>query len=304
MAPPGARDADSTVDPAGAPVRNRPRRATAGRRPSGTVGGMTSDRVLVSVEHHVGHVRLNRPEKRNGLDVAMFEALVAAGDRLAREPGVRAVVLSGNGSAFCAGLDWAAFMALGAEGPARLLARPEGRRDNLAQRVSRVWADLPVPVVAALHGVAFGGGLQIALGADLRYAHPATQLSVMEIRYGLIPDMGLTTLLPRLVRDDVARELTFTGRRVSGEEAARLGLVTRACDDPLEAALETARAIAAQAPRAVRAAKRLLDETRGLDVAAALAMEADVQRTLLMQPEQMEAVMAVMEKRAASFDDP
>jgi enoyl-CoA hydratase/carnithine racemase len=264
---------------------------------------MSSDRVLVSVDQHVAHVRLNRPEKRNGLDLAMFEALAAAGERLAGEAGVRAVVLSGEGPAFCAGLDWAAFLELGAEGSTRLLDRPDGRPDNLAQRVSRTWAELPVPVIAALHGVAFGGGLQIALGADLRYAHPATQLAVMEIRYGLIPDMGLSTLLPALVRGDVARELVFTGRRVSGEEAAALGLVTRACADPLAAALETARAIAAQAPRAIRAAKRLLDGTRGLDVRASLALESDLQRTLLATPEQMEAVLAVMQKRPAVFDD-
>lgn len=265
---------------------------------------MSSDRVLVSVDQHVAHVRLNRPEKRNGIDLPMFEALAAAGDRLAREPGVRAVVLSGNGPVFCAGLDWGAFLALGVEASSRLLERAVGRPYNRAQQASRAWAEMPVPVIAALHGVAFGGGLQIALGADIRYAHPATQLSVMEIRYGLIPDMGLSTLLPQLVRADVARELVFTGRRVSGEEAARLGLVTRSCDDPIEAALETAHAIAAQAPRAVRAAKRLLDESRGLDAAAALRLEADLQRTLLAMPEQMEAVQAVMEKRAASFEDP
>lgn len=265
---------------------------------------MTSERVQVSIDQHIAHVRLNRPDKRNGLDLPMFEALAAAGYRLAHQSGVRAVVLSGNGSVFCAGLDWGSFLAHGGNTSERLLERPDGRRDNLAQRVSRTWAEMPVPVIAALHGVAFGGGLQIALGADIRYAHPATQLSVMEIRYGLIPDMGLSTLLPRLVRDDVAKELTFTGRRVSGEEAARIGLVTRACEDPLDAALDTARMIAAQAPRAVRTAKRLLDESRGLSVAAALRLETELQRTLLAGSEQMEAVMAVMEKRPAVFEDP
>ncbi len=263
----------------------------------------TSDRVLVTIEQHVAHVRLNRPEKRNGLDLAMFEGIVAAGDRLAADRGVRAVVLSGNGPVFCAGLDWPAFMELGAEAATRLLDRPAGRTANLAQQVSRVWAELPMPVIAAVHGVAFGGGLQIALGADIRYVHPAAQLSVMEVRYGLIPDMGLSTLLPGLVRADVARELTFTGRRVSGEEAVAMGLATRSCDDPIAAALETARTIAAQAPRAVRAAKRLLGESRGLDAGAALRLESDLQRTLLGGAEQMEAVMAVMQKRAAVFDD-
>ena len=216
---------------------------------------MTSERVQVSVDQHVAHVRLNRPDKRNGLDLPMFEALAAAGYRLAHESGVRAVVLSGNGSVFCAGLDWGSFLAHGGNASERLLERPDGRRDNLAQRVSRTWADMPVPVIAALHGVAFGGGLQIALGADIRYAHPATQLS-------------------------------------------------RVCEDPLDAALDTARLIAAQAPRAVRTAKRLLDESRGLSVAAALRLETELQRTLLAGSEQMEAVMAVMEKRPAVFEDP
>ena len=263
---------------------------------------MSTDRVECLVEGHVAHVRLNRPEKRNGLDLAMFEGIVAVGARLADERGVRAVVLSGNGPVFCAGLDWQAFLALGTDA-LRLLDRPDGAAPNLAQQVTRVWAELPMPVIAALHGVAFGGGLQIALGADLRYAHPGTQLSVMEIRYGLVPDMGLSTVLPRLVRDDVARELVFTGRRVSAEEGLQLGLVTRLADDPVAAALETARGIAAQAPHAIRSAKLLCNATRDAQHRSLLALESDLQRALLGTPEQMEAVMAVMEKRPAVFDE-
>ncbi len=264
---------------------------------------MTTDRVEVSVTDHVAHVRLNRPEKRNGLDLAMFEALAAVGERLRGERGLRAVVLSGNGPAFCAGLDWGAFLAEGSDTVERMLERRKGQTANLAQQLARQWVELPVPVVAALHGAVFGGGLQIALGADIRYAHPEAQLSVMEIRYGLIPDMGLSTMLPRLVRDDVARELTFTGRRVSGVEAAQLGLVTRVCNDPLADALATARAIAALAPRAMRAAKRLLEESRGMTVEAALRLETELQRTLLGGAEQREAVAAVMTKREAEFTD-
>jgi enoyl-CoA hydratase/carnithine racemase len=262
-----------------------------------------SDRVLVSVEDHVARVRLNRPEKRNGIDLPMFEAIAAAGDRLAVEPGVRAVVLSGEGKAFCAGLDWMAFLAMAERAVPLLLDRAPGEVANLAQKVSVVWASLPMPVVAALHGAVMGGGLQIALGADLRYVTPDAQLSVMEVRYGLIPDMGLSVLLPRLVRADVARELTFTGRVVDGVEAARIGLATRVCDDPLAAALETARAIAAHAPRAVRSAKRLLRDAPA-DVAASLALESELQRALMGTPEQMEAVQAVFERRPARFDDP
>lgn len=263
-----------------------------------------TDRVIVSLEGRVAHVRLNRPDKRNGLDLAMFEALAAAVDRLRGERAVRAVVLSGEGRAFCAGLDWPSFMALGAEAAPRLLARAEGEAANLAQKVAWGWRELPVPVVAAVHGAALGGGLQLALGADVRYAHPEAQLSVMEVRYGLIPDMGLSALAPGLVRDDVLRELAFTGRVVTGAEAAALGLVTRVADDPLAAALETARAIASRPPRAVRAAKRLFTEAKGAAPAAALRLETELQLTLLGTPEQMEAVMASFEKRDPSFEDP
>lgn len=263
-----------------------------------------SDRVLVSVENHVARVRLNRPEKRNGLDLAMFEAIVAAAEGLAVAPGVRAVVLSGEGRAFCAGLDWASFLATADAAVPALLDRRAGEVANLAQKVSVVWADLPMPVLAAVHGAALGGGLQIALGADLRYVTPDAQLSVMEVRYGLIPDMGLSVLLPRVVRADVARELAFTGRVVDGAEALRLGLATRVCDDPVAEALATARAIAAQAPRAVRAAKRLLRDTDPHEVGAALALESELQRELMGTTEQLEAVQAALEKRAGRFDDP
>jgi enoyl-CoA hydratase/carnithine racemase len=262
------------------------------------------DRVLVSVEDHVAHVRLNRPEKRNGLDLQMFEALAMAVDRVASEPGVRVAVLSGEGKAFCAGLDWASFLTMADRAIPALLDRRTGALTNLAQKVSVGWAMGPVPVIAAVHGAALGGGLQIALGADLRYVTPDAQLSVMEVRYGLIPDMGLSVLLPRLVRADTARELTLTGRVFDGVEAERLGLATRVCDDPLATAMETARVIAANAPRAVRAARRLLRDAPLHDVAASLALESELQRSLLGTPEQMEAVRAVLEKRAGRFDDP
>jgi enoyl-CoA hydratase/carnithine racemase len=265
---------------------------------------MTSDRVIVSIEQRVAHVRMNRPDKRNALDLPMFEALAETGEGLRGESGVRAVVLSGEGKAFCAGLDWPAFMASGEGSARRLLGERDAGGANLAQRVCRVWAELPMPVLAAVHGAALGGGLQIALGADLRYVHPFAQLSIMEVRYGLVPDMGLSTLLHRLVRADVARELALTGRVISGEEAARVGLATRTCDDPLAEAMETARGIAARSPRAVRAVKRLLNESPTLDVGSALRLETELQQELIGSAEQMEAAQAVFEKREARFDDP
>ena len=261
------------------------------------------DRVVVEISEHVAHVRLNRPDKRNGVDVAMFEALVAAGVRLAGERSVRAVVLSGEGSTFCAGLDFAAFLAMG-DGAQRLLARDAGSPANLAQRACWIWAELPVPVVAAIRGAAFGAGLQLALACDVRLVAGDARMSAMEIRYGLVPDMTASKTLLRFVRPDVARELLYTGRIVDAEEAVAIGLATRRAEDPVAEAMALARTIAAQSPSAIRAAKRLCNEAPELDVAAAFLRETELQLELLGKPEQLEAVQAVMAKRAAVFEDP
>jgi enoyl-CoA hydratase/carnithine racemase len=263
-----------------------------------------TDRVLVSFDRGVAQVSLNRPDKRNGLDLEMFEGLVAAGERVLGERGVRAVVLSGEGKAFCAGLDWQAFLAAGPDVRAKLLARSADRPGNIAQRICWIWQEIAVPVIAAVNGVAFGGGLQLALGADIRIVAPDARLSVMEIRYGLVPDMGATKTLLGLVRPDVARELTFTGRIVSGDDAVRLGLCTRTADDPLACAIALAREIAARSPDAIRAVKRLYQQASGRDVAGAFELETAAQLALLGTPAQMEAAMAALEKREPVFVDP
>jgi enoyl-CoA hydratase/carnithine racemase len=263
----------------------------------------TNDRVLLSVDEGVAHVRLNRGDKRNGLDRAMFEALVATGEAVAADRRVRAVVLSGEGSAFCAGLDWKAFLADG-EGAKALLARDVVRSPaNMAQRACWVWTEVPVPVIAAVHGAALGGGLQLALACDLRLVAPDATLSVMEIRYGLVPDMTASQTLLRLVRPDVAKELMFTGAIVSGEEAARIGLATRVCSDPLAEAKRLACTIAAQSPDAIRAGKKLCDRAPGMSAADALMLETELQLSLLGSPNQMAAVQAVMTKQPARFED-
>jgi enoyl-CoA hydratase/carnithine racemase len=267
---------------------------------------LLDDRVRIELDSHLAHVRLSRPDKRNGLDLPMFDALIEAGERLAQDRTVRAVVLSGEGKAFCAGLDWQAFLSIAPEERRRLLEHggPAESQANRAQQACFAWAELPVPVIAAVQGAAFGGGLQLALACDLRYAARDAQLSAMEVRYGLVPDMTLSLTLPRLVRADVARELVFTGRVVAADEAAALGLVTRVCDDPLAEAMATARAIAGRSPEAVRAAKRLLNAAPGLPVREALLLETELQRGLLGTPNQMEAVAAVMTRRDPSFSDP
>ena len=260
------------------------------------------DRVTVSLAQGIADVRLNRPDKMNALDAAMFEALVETGRGLAAERGLRAVVLSGEGRAFCAGLDVTSFM--GGGGGRSLFERGSGSPANFAQRAAWVWTELPVPVIAAVHGVAFGGGLQIALAADIRFVAPDARLSVMEIKWGLIPDMSGSQTLRRLVRLDVAKELTYTGRVLSGSEAAALGLATHVSDTPHEAALELAREIAGKSPSAIRAGKQLLDASGLLDLEAGLRLEERLQSSLMGKPNQVESVRANAEKREPKFTDP
>jgi enoyl-CoA hydratase/carnithine racemase len=214
-------------------------------------------------------------------------------------------VLCGDGPSFCSGLDVASFMTPESEMSIDdMLGRRDGDAANFAQRVSTDWAKVPVPVIAAVHGVCFGGGLQIALGADVRIVAPDARLSVMEIKWGLIPDMGITQALPRLVGVDVAKELTWTGRVLSGIEAVQLRVATRLADDPIAAARELAAEIAGKSPDAIRYAKRLYDEAWHAPAADALALESDLQRRLLGSPNQIAAVTAGFTKKPAEFVDP
>jgi enoyl-CoA hydratase/carnithine racemase len=266
---------------------------------------MPEDRVQVKIgATGVATVTMVRADKHNALDQSMFEGLMNAAGRLAGDASVRAVVLHGEGKSFCSGLDIASFMS-GQGGTGVLLERDGDRLANFAQRVTYDWSLVPAPVIAAIHGNCFGGGLQIALGADIRIAAPDAKLSIMEIKWGLVPDMAITQTLPRLVPIDVAKELTFSGRIVSGSEALALGLVTRNSDDPLASALTLAEEIAQKSPDAVRAAKRLYDETWvSDDAAASLKLESDLQVGLIGKPNQLAAVVAGMSGEPPVFVDP
>lgn len=253
-------------------------------------------------ESGVMHVRLNRPDKMNALDPQMFEAIIAAGQGLMDRKDVRVVVLSGEGRSFCAGLDTASFAREPDPEEPKLTTRTYGD-SNKYQQVATIWRKLPMPVIAALQGVCFGGGMQIASGADIRVAAPDTRMSIMEMKWGLVPDMGGFHLWRGLVRDDVLRELVYTNREFTGEEAQTLGLATFVSDDPLARAREIAATIAQRNPDAVRAAKRLanrMPEERGEDL---LMAESEEQAGVIRQPNQIEAVMAAMAKRAPNFGD-
>ena len=273
------------------------------------------DRIEITVTDGVADVRLVRGHKMNALDNRMFSALAEAGQQLEAAQEVRAVVLSGEGRAFCAGLDMANFAGMaesagGVEGgakqadgvPGRLAARSHGIA-NGPQYAAWVWRELRVPVIAAVHGVAFGGGFQVCLGADMRYAAPGTRFSIMEIKWGLVPDMAGTQLMRGLARDDIIRELSYSGRIFSAEEALDYGFVTRIVENPHAQALATAREIASRNPQAIQANKRLFNKAHDLSPAEGLLMESEEQDLIIGSPNQVEAVMAELEQRQASFKD-
>jgi enoyl-CoA hydratase/carnithine racemase len=259
-----------------------------------------SDRLLIDLIDHVAHVRLNRPEKLNALDYEMFQALNEAPARIRAMDDVRAVVVSGEGTSFCSGLDVQSMMR-SPEFFQKAFEKIEGGAANFAQHAALGIGALPVPVIAAIHGHCFGGGLQIALGADFRLMSEHADMSVMEIRWGIIPDMGITAALRDIVPRDQIKELAMTGRVLLAKEAHQMGLVTRLCADPVTEALALARDIAGQSPDAIRAIKRLFDTGWQGSVDEGLALEARLQQTLLGRPAQMEAVQAAFEKREPEF---
>ena len=272
---------------------------------------LLTDRVIVDVDEGVAHVRLNRPEKKNALDAEMFDGIRCAAERIRADPSVRAVVLSGEGGSFCSGVDVASLgqMATGALNPDSDSIK-EATRDlssdgaNRAQQLAWVWHQLPVPVIAAVSGIAFGGGLHIALGADIRFIAPTARLAFVEVTWGLVPDLSGTQSLRRLVPLDVAKKLILTGEEIDGVKAVALGLGTELSEQPLDDAMSLARVIAARSPDAVRAAKKVLNLSGLVPLAEGLANEMSASASLMGAPNQIEAVMAKLQNRPAEFDDP
>jgi len=263
-----------------------------------------SDEVEVRVVDGVAEVRLNRPARKNALNLQMFDALAEAGEALKTQAGLRAVILHGAGGDFCAGLDLEVMQSLAGrldEMRERLLNPAQGERANWFQKPCYVWQELGVPVIAAIEGVCLGGGMQLALAADFRIARADARLSIMEAKWGLIPDMGISQTLPKLLRADQAKELMMTARMLSGEAALDLGLITRLMDDPIAQARQFARELALKSPDALRGVKRLVDRTWALPEGDGLAVEAALQAPILGAPNQIEAVMANLQKRAPKF---
>ena len=279
------------------------------------VPGVIDDRVTISVVDGIADVKMNRADKRNALDNAMFASLCAAGEYLKTLDGLRVVVLSGDGASFCAGLDFSSFAQMAEAGAKANAAdkKPDkkhdmnagamvdGRITHMAQQVCWVWQEVPVPVIAAVHGHALGGGIQIALGADIRIVHPDTQLSVREVHWGLIPDMTGTLMLSRLTRPDVVKNLVFTARIFSGKEGYEMGLVTQLSQDVYADAMTMAREIAGRSPEAVRGAKKLINLLANSGAAEQFAAERATIGQLIGTANQAEAVMSHFEKRPPNF---
>lgn len=253
------------------------------------------ERVRIEARGEIAVVTLNRPDQHNGMDMPMVEAVLAAAKSLRKDKSIRAVILCGAGPSFCAGLDvkgmfgnkraaLAAFMAL--HSPVR----------NRFQDWSMAWRELPVPVIAAIHGNCFGAGIQLALGADLRIATPDSRISIMEAKWGLVPDMGGPTLLRELIPIDRAKELTYTGRILSGEQALAAGLVTHVHAQPMEQALALAAEMTVRSPDSVAAAKQLLQTAWHSSERGSLAAERHWQRKLLGSPNQRIATKRNVEK--------
>lgn len=260
--------------------------------------------VNITVKNHVADVQMRRGDKYNALSPAMFKALIEAGEALAKRSDVRVAVLSGEGPGFCSGLDMSSFMAMESSsdtGTVPNIAQPNVRLGNDPQMSAYVWKQVPVPVIAALHGVAYGGGLQVALGADIRLADPNTRFSIMEIKWGLIPDMSITQTIRDLLPLDVAKELTFTGRIFNAAEAEKLGIITSVTEHPYEAAMVMAQTIAAKNPDAIRRAKQLFEEAWHADTNTGLKLEEKLQLELIGSENQREAIKANLAKREPEF---
>tara|TARA_R110002110_G_scaffold52698_9_gene153002 strand:+ start:732 stop:1520 length:789 start_codon:yes stop_codon:yes gene_type:complete len=260
------------------------------------------DRVTITYENHIAFVRLSRPDKMNAVDQAMIDAVIAASQEIAASD-ARVAVISGEGKAFCAGIDITGLSGMmGKEPSEALMPRTHGEgTTNQWQEVAMIWSRMEIPVIAAIHGVCFGAGIQLAVGCDIRIAAPGTKFAVMEMKWGIVPDMGGMVLLPNLVRSDVLRRLTYTAEPVEAAQAERWGLITEIADDPLAAATELATTIAGKSPAAIRTAKRLIAIAETEDAKTVLDAESRLQSDLIGKPEQLEVIAAQFGKRPAVF---
>jgi len=245
--------------------------------------------VTLNIEDDIAFVTLNRAEKRNALDMAMFKAIDRISRQLKQNRKIRAVIVQANGEDFCSGLDVKSVLSQRSSAMS-LLAKLLPGQANLAQRVSYNWRKIPVPVIMVIQGRCWGGGLQIALGADFRFATPEASLSIMEGKWGLIPDMGANLALRELVAKDVALKLAMTAEVTTAQSALEMGLITGVSDEPLQQAKQLVEQITERSPDAVAAVKKLYQRTWFRAEWLMLARESYYQVKILLGKNQNKAV--------------
>ena len=261
-----------------------------------------NERIIFSIEDNIAEVELNRADKHNALDHEMFEAILKIGDQISQDNTSRAVILHGAGDSFCAGIDLSMFAdeSLANKFNERMKPR-DSSLANYYQSAAYVWREIPVPVIAVLHGAVYGGGLQIALGADIRYARDNVKLSIMEIKWGIIPDMAMTTSLPYLMSLDKALEMAMTADILNANDAFDKNLITAIEKNPLEKARVLAKKIANKSPDAIRSIKRLFYQTWHKNDQFSLSLEAQLQLQLMGKSNQMEAVKSSLSGSRPDF---
>lgn len=261
---------------------------------------MAESHIRLTLEDELALVTLNRPDKHNALTLDMLRDLVAVARRLRKNSQVRAVILEGTGASFCAGLDFKS-TSKNPVGVLQAFVSKPRQLTNRFQQAAWCWRELPVPVIAAIHGHCYGGGLQIALGADFRYATADARLSVMEIKWGLIPDMSGTLMLRELLPIDIAKRLAMTGEVLSGEQAEALNLVTEVCADPVAAARQLAETLMSKSPDALASAKEVLQRNWLAEDKEALKNERHLQARLMAGRNQRIALKAGLSGEAPKF---
>jgi len=250
---------------------------------------MSENRVELEIKEGIAFVRLNRPEKHNALDLAMFDGINRTIDKIKKDKNVRVVIVSGNGESFSSGLDVKSLLSSG-KGALKLLWKWLPGNANQAQKVSIGWRRLKVPVIMALHGKCWGGGMQVALGGDFRFASPDCSLAIMEARWGLIPDMGGTPGLMECVSADHAIRLAMTAEPVDAKRAQEIGLITEVADDPLKAAKKLAENLIERSPDTNRVIKKIYHQIWSLSERRILAKETLNQIKVLFGKNQKIAV--------------
>jgi len=262
-----------------------------------------SELIKLEIKNKIATITLNRPQKKNALTLEMLVTLSTIGDNLKNETSLKCIIIKGSAGTFSSGIDITSFASLASDKQLlnSIMAPLDGVSYNQIQKSCLIWQEISIPVVAVLEGPVFGAGLQLALGADIRIAGDNTVLSIMETKWGLIPDMGITQTLPKLISYDQALYATLTSNLITATEAKSLGLVTICSKNPYDESTKWVKGISARSPEAIVSTKTLYKKAWSEKTTENVRLEALLQTKLIGSPNQMEAVLANIENRTPNF---